>query len=161
MAERQTGNCTALLNALKHTHMKKTLFATALISVILLQACSRSFEPINYGSDACAHCRMTIMDERYGAELVDQKGKVFKFDDIVCLKQFVSAQQPSGESLLFVEDYLQTNQGMLDARTAVYLHHPFFRSPMNGSIAAFASDSEAKALADSLQAQSTTWEQIQ
>ncbi len=138
----------------------KNLFIVA-TACLLLVSCSRKFEPVNYGKDACAHCRMTIMDERYGAEMVDAKGKVYKFDDITCLRQFISTLEPSPNDLLFVEDYHNKTDGMLDAKTAKFLKHDFFRSPMNGNYAAFSSEEDGAPIADSLGISFTSWENIQ
>ncbi|MCC6725443.1 MAG: hypothetical protein IT258_13125, partial [Saprospiraceae bacterium] len=46
----------------------------------LLTACTPTAEPISFGEDMCAHCKMTIVDEQFAAEAVSQKGKVYKFD---------------------------------------------------------------------------------
>ncbi|MGB5288980.1 MAG: hypothetical protein WBN42_10875, partial [Ignavibacteriaceae bacterium] len=50
--------------------------------LFLLASCGSKPEPINYGKDECEFCRMQISDNRYGAELVTDKGKVYKFDSI-------------------------------------------------------------------------------
>jgi len=55
----------------------------------LLTACSHEPDPIRYGKDACAHCKMTIMDKRFSAELITAKGKVFKFDAAECMAGFL------------------------------------------------------------------------
>lgn len=127
------------------------------MAACLLSACKRGFEPVNYGKDACAHCKMTIMDKRFAAELVNPKGKVFKFDDISCLRAFTT--ELTG-SMLYVCDYSGKSQGPLNAATAVYLRHESFNSPMNGNLAAFANKEAATALKDSLQLELLTWETL-
>jgi len=52
----------------------KTLTALSIIVLALLSACSRAPEPIVYGKDACTHCKMTIMDKRFAAEIITSKG---------------------------------------------------------------------------------------
>lgn len=37
------------------------------VSALSLQACSIGPEPIRYGKDQCAHCKMTLTDKRYQA----------------------------------------------------------------------------------------------
>src|SRR5690606_39410929 len=39
--------------------------------------------------DHCTHCRMSIADPKFGAELVTQKGRVFKFDALECLVPYL------------------------------------------------------------------------
>ena len=139
--------------------MRTTLITSGIVCTLLLSSCSRSFEPIDYGKDACAHCRMTIIDDRYAAELITDKGKTYKFDDIICMKQYNSVDNQK-DALYFVEDYLKKEAGAIDATTAFYLQHSFFKSPMNGNYAAFATQEDAAALADSLQVQMFKWEGI-
>lgn len=128
-----------------------------LMALCALFACNRVFEPVEYGKDACAHCKMTIMDKRFAAEIITPKGKVFKFDDISCLRAF-KAELPG--SMLFVCDYTGTSDAPLDAVTAVYLHHESFGSPMNGNLAAFASPADAAHFKDSLQLPLLDWKNL-
>jgi len=140
--------------------MRLIVLCLLLISTVVIQSCSRSFEPIDYGKDACGHCRMTIMDDRYAAEMITQKGKVYKFDDILCLIQFDQSQGGAEGSLFYVEDYLKKQTGALDAKRAVFLKSEFFSSPMNGNYAAFASAEEAGRLKDSVGAEMFKWSDI-
>ncbi len=126
----------------------------------MLAACNRDFEPITYGKDACTHCKMTIMDRRFAAEMIDKRGNVFKFDDIACMRRFMQTKQPEAGALFFVEDYRQKETQGIGATRAVYLQHAFFHSPMNGNCAAFATAKDAGTLKDSLQTTLLTWETI-
>lgn len=137
--------------------MKMYLPALTLL-LVLASACGRKYEPVNYGKDACAHCKMTIMDKRFAAEIVNEKGRVFKFDDITCLKAY-TAELTTG-SLLFVNDNTGQSAEPLDATKAVYLHHESFKSPMAGNLPAFADAAAAKALQDSLGLDLLTWESL-
>ena len=133
----------------------------ALLALVLtITSCKKGFQPIEYNKDACAHCKMTIVDDRYAAELVTRKGRAFKFDDVVCMKQYLKEQDPEGESLFFVEDYLRTRGEPIDATKALYLKHEFFASPMNGDYAAFADQAEARGLMDSLKVPPLRWENL-
>ena len=140
--------------------MKKVIFIPACFLLLLLTACNRGYEPIAYGSDPCIHCRMTIVDDRFAAELVDDKGKVFKFDDLRCMQQYMDQHKKQGDNLLFVEDYLKQKDGAIDASTAIYLQHESFSSPMNGNYAAFASDEDAKPIGEKLGVPMLRWENL-
>jgi len=141
--------------------MKHLLIITAACWCMLLAACSRGFDPVDYGKDACAHCRMTIVDHRYAAELVTEKGRAYKFDDLQCMRQLMAAEKPQGHSLLFVESYLGQPNAPLDATKAVYLKHEFFATPMNGHYAAFASAADAQSFMDSLNIPALRWEELE
>lgn len=144
----------------KPIDMRLIFFCVLLLSAILMQSCSRSFEAIDYGKDACGHCRMTIMDDRYAAEMITQKGKVYKFDDVICMIQFGQGQGDTEGSLFYVEDYLKKKDGALEVEEAVFLKSEFFSSPMNGNYAAFASAEDATRLKDSLGAERFKWSDI-
>lgn len=142
--------------------MRRIFFVMVIPLVTLLASCSKGYKPIDYGSDGCAHCKMTIMDARYAAELVTEKGKVYKFDDILCLRQYITGNDIDEQSvLLFVEKYSAIRNDITDAKEALYIQHEYFSSPMNGDYAAFADTEEAKSYADSLQVTVLDWSNIQ
>ncbi|WP_119080981.1 nitrous oxide reductase accessory protein NosL [Chitinophaga alhagiae] len=137
--------------------MMKYVMAALLAAACLAPGCTPAYEPIDYGKDACAHCKMTIMDARFAAEIVTPKGKVYKFDDISCMRA-LTTELPG--SMLFVNDYTAGKAAPLNAATAVYLHHESFGSPMNGNLAAFSRPDKAKPLQDSLQLELLNWETL-
>lgn len=113
----------------------------------LVAACSHGPEPINYGKDACTHCKMTIMDKRFAAELITAKGKIFKFDAAECMAAFLRenpAIASDTKSTFLVNTFTQPGQ-LTDARKAWYLQDSSFSSPMGGNLAAFFSRTSAEA----------------
>lgn len=138
-----------------------TNIAAWLVLAVLI-SCKQSFEPIDYGKDACAHCKMTIVDKRYAAELLTGKGRVYKFDDIHCLKQYLDEQGSAVDAAarIFVAPYGGNRPNFLDATKAVFLQSDFFGSPMNGHYAAFASQTDAKHLSDSLTINAFEWDKV-
>jgi len=141
--------------------MKHLLMIITVTGLLTTASCKRGFEPIEYGKDACAHCKMTIVDDRYAAELLTTKGRAYKFDDILCMKQFTQSNATHEIAAMFVEDYLRNSAEPLIAENAVYLKHEFFASPMNGDYAAFSDAAEAKKLSDSLNVPILKWENLE
>ena len=140
--------------------MSNRLLFFLLTSTLLLCSCTGGFDPIDYGHEACAHCKMTIMDKHYAAEIITAKGKSYKFDDIACLRKYIKDENLQEADLtIFVADYDDPGQ-FLDARRVVYLHSEIFKSPMNGSFAAFASAASALPLKDSLNIRLLKWENL-
>ena len=138
--------------------MKARTFIFFLVMVVTTSACKRKFEPISYGHDACTHCRMTIMDKRFAAELITKKGKAYKFDDMGCLLKYMKDENFNDTgALIFVADYSNPGSEFLDAYHAVYLHNTLFKSPMNGDFAAFASALKAKQLNANLHGALLKW----
>lgn len=110
----------------------------SLISLLILASCSAEPRPIVLGQDACHHCKMTLMDPKFGAELVTDKGKIFIFDDVNCLMGYMDSEEGISQTFkhVLVMDYL--NPGMLiDANFAFYLKSTDFKTPMASNIVAF------------------------
>jgi copper chaperone NosL len=101
-------------------------------------ACSVKPDPIDYGEDNCVHCEMTIMDHRYGTEVVSDKGKVYKFDSIECLVEFLEDQEKGEEkfSLVLFTPFDQPGK-LFDAFTSHVLHSRNLPSPMGMYLTAF------------------------
>ena len=106
--------------------------------MITLISCSVEPEPLQYGEDACHTCKMTLMDKKFGAELVTKKGKVYKFDDVNCMLTFYNSGEvdPSGFLYRLVVDFSQPGK-LVDASNAFYLKSSEIKSPMASQIAAF------------------------
>jgi len=81
---------------------------------------------------------MTLMDKKFGAELVTRKGKFYKFDDIKCFIDFYqSGSEPTDNFVRkLVVDYSSPGK-LIEATDAFYLKSSEIRSPMNGQMAAF------------------------
>ena len=109
-----------------------------LIIAVLLISCSVSPEPLRYGQDACFTCKMTLMDKKFGAELVTHKGKIYKFDDMNCMVNFYNSGVEPEDNIAnrLVIDF--GNPGVLvNAQEALYIKSDQIRSPMGGQVAAF------------------------
>lgn len=112
-----------------------------ILMVFVLYSCTTEPEPLNFGKDACEHCKMTIMDHKFGAEIITAKGKIFKFDAAECMADFIKADPQKlndpANRLLTVNVALPGT--LIDARTAFFLNDKAFKSPMGANIAAFTS----------------------
>ena len=71
---------------------------------IFLVSCSTEPQAINFGKDLCEHCSMTIMDKKFGAEMVNSKGKAIKFDSGECMVGYINS-----ENKFQAEQYLVVN----------------------------------------------------
>ena len=113
-----------------------------LICTLFSTACGDSDpQPIQFGKDGCDFCKMTIMDPKFGAELITSKGKVFKFDDVNCLIQYMDEIKESdrSDSRLYVIDF-HAQKVLIDATSARYIKSVEVRSPMASGIAAFSNE---------------------
>jgi copper chaperone NosL len=126
-----------------------------------LMSCSTGPSPIRYGQDNCDYCKMGISDRRFGFEILTQKGKAYKFDDMHCLLGFMQSGRVAKTEIaeFYFADF--SGNGQWTRAAACYLlQSPVLHSPMNGNVAAFASpDSMSKYKAE-LQGQSVLWKDL-
>lgn len=125
--------------------VRKGAVAVTLGLAVMGQGCTPQPDPIRYGQDACHFCKMTIVDQKFSAEVVTKKGRAFKFDDLACLVKHVRAEGYTDEDLplVLVADYAHPGT-LLDARQAVFVADESLRSPMRGDVAAFADEAALK-----------------
>ena len=104
----------------------------------ILVSCSTEPEPLNFGTDVCHFCKMTLMDNKFGAELVTRKGKIYKFDDMRCFINYYNSghDDPADFQHALVVNYLDPGK-LINAYDAFYLKSAEVRSPMDGQVAAF------------------------
>jgi copper chaperone NosL len=119
---------------------------TPLLLMLGLFACSTGPEPIRYGQDECAQCKMTLTDKRFGAEIVTSKGKVFKFDDLNCLVNFLDKGTVPGEQVAqtLAIDFARP-QTFVAVEKAFFLSNEAIKSPMRGDIATFSTAADRDA----------------
>jgi len=122
--------------------MKKVQL-TALIAVLcLLVSCKVEPEQINYGSDACHFCKMTIVDQQHAAQYVTDKGKQFKYDAIECMVNELAEKKRDDIAILLVADYNSPGH-MTSAISSVYLISPAIKSPMGANLSGFSTENDA------------------
>ncbi len=133
----------------------------ALAAGALLVACAPQPEPIAYGQDVGAFCRMVIMDERYGTELVTRTGRVHKFDSVECMAAFLRALEDTASvHSLWVTDY-QTPGTLIPLDDAHFLHSSTLRSPMGANLTAFRRDAiTEEALVNAFGGRVLTWDEV-
>lgn len=108
------------------------------VLVVCLLSCSTDPEALRYGEDACHTCKMTLVDKKFGAELVTDKGKVYKFDDVNCMLTFYNSGEVDHRAFAhrLVVDFSQPAR-LIPAADAFYLKSPEIKSPMASHVAAF------------------------
>ena len=118
--------------------------AIAGILSLLIMSCNPKPEKIAFGKDNCAECKMTIMDPKFGAEVVTKKGKVYKFDDAHCVATFL---QRRGVELTDIHQTLfinyNDNNEFVKVKSVEFVVSSQLKSPMGGNAAAFKSATEA------------------
>jgi copper chaperone NosL len=140
---------------------KKQVTTVAALGLLLFSSCSSKPEPINFGKDQCDDCRMTIVDTHFGAEILTKKGRVYKFDDVRCIANYINTGRISKNeigSVLFI-DY-NNSKDFVSSKTAVFVVSDALKSPMGSNAAAFTSGQAAKENANTNSGKVTTWENL-
>lgn len=137
----------------------KTFIIACLALTILVSCGPNQPKPIKLNSDACEFCKMTISSGKYGAELITQKGRYYKFDDLGCMIQFAKSNKVVAYESFYVNDYLKDNT-LIPAETAYFIKGGKINSPMRGNMIAFSSAQEQNNFGKKLEAQTVTWTEV-
>ena len=141
--------------------VNKSLAAIFIFLLIGLMSCNTGPQPFKLGEDACSFCKMSISDQRFGAEIVTNKGKVFKFDDMHCLLAFRKANTINNNDIK--ETYLinfDEPHNFIIASKAFLLKSNELHSPMGGNIANFENENKLKAASQTFKGEIITWNSL-
>jgi copper chaperone NosL len=113
------------------------------------------------GKDACYTCKMTLMDNKFGAEIVTKKGKVYKFDDLNCMINFNNSEHEPEENIAhrLVVDFAQTDK-FIDATKTFYCKSAKINSPMGSQVAAFERKADLDKFNSEWQGTTLTWNEL-
>ncbi len=135
-------------------------FFLSIISLLFI-SCEISPQKIEYGSDACHYCDMTIVDRQHAAQLVSTKGKAFKYDAIECMVHSYQEDMADTEIALYLAaDFNEPGQ-LMDATMATYLVSEQIQSPMGANLSAFKNADDAEKKKEEFTGKTFTWEEIQ
>ena len=139
---------------------KKIATATCLL-FIFISSCNTGPQPIKMGIDACSFCKMTISDNRFGAEIITKKSKVYKFDDIHCLQSFKKSNSVNWEDVSHV--YFVKFDGtheLIEASNAYLFKSDELHTPMGGNIAAFENERSLNIAAQTFKGNAERWNDL-
>lgn len=150
--------------------MRRTLGAASLagglallvaLGALLAAGCRGGPEPIRYGEEECAYCRMRIEEPRHGAQAASARGLAYKFDSVECLAAWVRSNTlPENEiGSLWVTDFEEPDR-WLSASEAVYLWSERIQSPMGIGLAAHGSPEAAEEHRAHVGGEILTWEEV-
>lgn len=114
--------------------MSRFIFLSLVLFIFV--SCEVSPSPINYGSDGCHFCSMTIVDKQHAAQIVTKKGKAFKFDAVECMLNHMKDIDTVEVALYFCNYYAQPGE-LIAAQEATYLISKNIPSPMGEFLTAF------------------------
>ena len=113
------------------------------VGVVCLWPVRRGPEPLRYGVDACAECRMPVTRPAFGGELRDADGRLTTYDDVGCLVRAMLRRHGAMPEA-WVEDH--AGGGFVSLLTA-HLVRGGTETPMGSGIVAFADAGAAETFA--------------
>lgn len=138
----------------------KTLKQLLIGSLLLLfYGCNVSPKAINYGSDGCHFCKMTIVDKVHAAEIVTKKGKLYKFDSTECMIHFMN-EFDNAEIELYLSNNYTEPEALIDATKATFLISKNIPSPMGAFLSAFKTEGEAQKFQSEKGGMLYSWNQL-
>ena len=136
--------------------MKKVLFIAL---AVFLSGCNNEPQAITYGVDLCQHCKMTIMDKKFGAELINKKGKTLKFDSGECMVSYMKTDKDFVAAQILVINYANPEE-LIGADKSFFLHGGNVNSPMGGQLAAFKTREDAEKFQKELKGDLLSWTDV-
>ena len=132
---------------------------TALVALLLICSCNNGPQPIEYGQDGCHFCKMTIVDKLHAAEIVTQKGKIYKFDASECMVRFLEEFDRTTIKLYLANNYAKP-EALIDATQATFLISENIPSPMGAYLSAFNTKEDAMQIQAKKSGTLYTWEAL-
>ncbi len=141
--------------------MRMKSFILLFIVSALFVSCNVSPQPIEYGSDACHFCNMTIVDRQHASQLVTKKGKAYKYDAIECMIHSLQDDLKDTEMAFYLTSDFNQPGEMIDATKSTYLVSDQISSPMGANLSSFLNQKAAQDTRDKFTGELFTWEEIQ
>jgi copper chaperone NosL len=116
-------------------------------------------KPIDYGNDGCHFCKMTIVDKVHAAEIVTNKGKVYKFDATECMVNFKENFDTS-EIKFYLSNNYSEPEVLTDATKATFLISKNIPSPMGAFLSAFKNKEDAQKMQSEQSGTLYTWDEL-
>jgi copper chaperone NosL len=143
---------------------KRTLHSTSLLLIsglLFISSCQSKPVAIVVGKDNCYFCKMTISDNKYGAEILTKKGKAYKFDDMHCLLAFIETKELPvlSSTEIFLVDY-SSDHHLISADNCFLIQSDSVSGPMNGHIIALSNKEKSAELAANYDTKAISWTEL-
>lgn len=140
-------------------NLKYFILITLLLPLIIT-SCNVEPKEINYGTDHCHYCDMTVVSKTHASEYVTKKGKAFMFDAIECMVNEINDQHnEDGLAFVLVANYANPGE-LIDASIATFLISQEIKSPMGANLSAFKSFDKAKETQTEHGGELYTWKEL-
>lgn len=143
---------------------KNASLKVAVVSCFILfsmNSCTTKPEALKLGVDNCSYCSMTISNNRFGAEVITKKGKIYKYDEIGCLLSHIKEGGIKKADIkeIYSADFCGQNS-LINVQSSFFLKSDALRSPMGSNIAAFGSNDSLKSYQSTLAGEEIKWNSL-
>jgi copper chaperone NosL len=103
---------------------------------------------------------MTITDMRFGGEVLTQKGKLYKFDDVHCVSGFLKSGKVDTKDIreIYLVDFANPGK-LIPTGQSLLMKSQELRSPMGANIAAFSQKDSLEKYLEQYSGEITSWDQ--
>jgi len=139
--------------------MRTVLYFSLIL--LIIAGCSKEPVPIHFGEDGCSYCRMLISDQRYGGELLTDKGKPYKFDSIECMAAYILKEKEGSKNIqsIWTIDF-EIPETFIDAKQSWYLQSDSLRSPMGLNLSSYYDQSHAQGARNLHTGKIVRWQEV-
>lgn len=150
---------THLLQRIQKKRKPKTMALMAVMSFTLFSCAEDKAVPIKLNVDHCDFCKMGIADGKYGAEVITQKGRVYKFDDIACMTSYCKENTATPFKSYYIHDHTKENE-LIPAETAFFISGGSIKTPMHGNVVGFSTADAAQEFLIKYGAEKVEWKEV-
>jgi copper chaperone NosL len=142
-------------------NVKTLRIGILLVLILFFAGCEPKPQPINFGIDTCVYCIMLISEHQYGAVLVTNKGKVYKFDAVECMGAYYLEERIPGENIhsMWTVDFEHPGE-LINAEDAIYLYSPNLSSPMGLNVSAYGDPEFARSMQQQYEGELIDWNKV-
>lgn len=136
------------------------IFIITLAIPFIIGSCSVKPIKIDYGTDHCHYCDMTVVDKTHASQYVTKKGKAYMFDAIECMVNEINEKQNEDElAFILVANYANPGE-LVSAKKATFLISEEIKSPMGAYLSAFKDEGKAKSTLTEYGGNLYTWDKL-
>lgn len=140
---------------------KAAASSIALVGFLFLTSCgNKGPQAIKLNSDNCDYCKMSISDQRFACELITEKSRVYKFDDVNCMMGFKAENADKVSNAdYYIADFLSP-YSLTASNSLQFIAGENIGSPMGGNIAAFTNKDSLDFYSERLECSAISWADI-
>lgn len=134
-------------------------FVFAVMITVLLAGCSTdmSAQPIDEDVDVCAFCHMSVADNQFAVQHVDQNGNALKFDDVGCMARYLTGGNAEN-GISYVRDFY--SREWIEVEKAHFVKTDDVMTPMHYGFVSFADQQSMENFLRDNAGNAVSWEEV-